>query len=207
MAKKYYAVWAGRKTGIFDSWEDCKDQIEHFKKAGYKSFTSIKQAEEAFHIHSPEPIQYHFPHDALQNTFTSHNGPVPESIAVDASCLGNPGILEYRGVDVKNRKVIFSRGPFKEGTNNIGEFLAIVEAIRYLEKKGIEMPVYSDSLVAIKWVKNKVCNTQLSRHNSEELYLLIESALDYLKTVTHPVRLLKWHTKSWGDIPADYDRK
>lgn len=43
--------------------------------------------------------------------------------------------MEYRGVDTKTRKQIFIQGPFEEGTNNIGEFLAIVHGLALLKKR------------------------------------------------------------------------
>ena len=45
MAKyKYYVVWEGRARGIFDSWEECKEQVDNFKGAKYKSFDSLEAA-------------------------------------------------------------------------------------------------------------------------------------------------------------------
>ena len=38
MAKKYYAVRAGRKTGIFETWDECRAQTTGFKGASFKSF-------------------------------------------------------------------------------------------------------------------------------------------------------------------------
>jgi len=77
-----------------------------------------------------------------------------DAIAVDAACSGNPGPMEYRGVYLKTGEEIFHFGPVK-GTNNIGEFLAIVHALALLQQKGIEMTVYSDSKTAQCWVRQK----------------------------------------------------
>lgn len=47
MAKsKFYAVRKGKNTGIFKSWDECKKQVHGFKKAEYKSFKTLKKAEE-----------------------------------------------------------------------------------------------------------------------------------------------------------------
>ena len=44
MAKKYYAVKAGRKTGVFESWDECKSAVSGFSGAAYKSFTNREDA-------------------------------------------------------------------------------------------------------------------------------------------------------------------
>ena len=45
MAKKYYAVRAGRKTGIFETWDECRAQTTGFKGASFKSFPTLAEAE------------------------------------------------------------------------------------------------------------------------------------------------------------------
>lgn len=45
MAKKYYAVRAGRKTGIFETWDECRAQTTGFKGASFKSFPTLGEAE------------------------------------------------------------------------------------------------------------------------------------------------------------------
>jgi len=85
------------------------------------------------------------------------------SYCVDAACSGSPGRLEYRGVVTSTGKEFFRQGPFENGTNNVGEFLAIVHALIWLKRKKVSSPVYSDSQTAITWVKRKACNTDLIR--------------------------------------------
>ena len=129
------------------------------------------------------------------------------ALAVDAACSGNPGPMEYRGVYLGDGKEIFHFGPV-HGTNNIGEFLAIVHALAMLHKQGLTMTIYSDSRTAISWVRKKCCNTQLERTaETEQLFQLIERAEAWLKAhrVTNPI--VKWETKQWGEIPADFGRK
>jgi ribonuclease HI len=205
MAKKYYTVWRGRKVGIFDSWEECKKQIEHYSDAGFKSFKTLKAAEEALKKHSDAPVK-----DCLSNsekTIHGNNQPILDSIAVDASCTGNPGIMEYRGVYTRTGEEVFREGPFQEGTNNIGEFLAIVQALAYVKKYDKHYPVYSDSRVAMEWVKKKYCGTKLTLDADNKLARLIADAIKALKTTTYDNQLLKWDTKRWGEIPADFGRK
>ena len=94
------------------------------------------------------------------------------------------------------------------GTNNIGEFLAIVHGLALLKQKGFDMPIYSDSVNAINWIKQKKCKTKLPRDaKTEELFCLIERAEKWLRENTYTTRILKWETKQWGEIPADFGRK
>ena len=130
-----------------------------------------------------------------------------ESLAVDAACSGNPGPMEYRGVYLRTGQVVFHFGPV-HGTNNIGEFLAIVHALALMKQKGVNMPIYSDSRNAILWVKQKKCKTKLERTpRTEELYQLIERAEKWLKENKYTTPILKWDTSRWGEVPADFGRK
>ena len=210
MAKlKFYVVWIGKKTGIFARWEDCREQVEGFDGAKYKGFATKELAEAAFHddheIHmkkdlsSPKKIVCSDPRIGT---------PDPDSISVDAACKGNPGILEYRGVDTKSGAQFFRQGPFPEGTVNIGEFLAVVHALAMLKKIGSDWPVYSDSKTAIKWVKTKAIKTNLKRTaKNEQLFTLVDRALVWLKVNSWKNPVLKWETQYWGEIPADFGRK
>lgn len=208
--KKYYVVWKGKKTGIYTSWNDCKKQITGFENTQYKAFIDEKEAKIAFtknyndykgkntkkkHLSAKEKVAY--------------GSPNLESIAVDAACAGNPGIMEYRGVLTKNKKEIFRLGPFKKGTNNIGEFLALVHAIALLKKKKMEnCPIYSDSKIAMSWVKNKQCRTNLDfDNNNQNILNLIKRAEKWLQNNSFKNPILKWETKAWGEIPADFGRK
>ena len=106
--------------------------------------------------------------------------------------------MEYRGVHVASRQQVFHYGPVY-GTNNIGEFLAIVHGLALLKQKGFDMPIYSDSVNAIGWVKQKKCKTKLPRDSrTEQLFLLIERAEKWLRENTYSTPILKWETKQWG---------
>ena len=77
--------------------------------------------------------------------------------AVDAACSGNPGPMEYQAIDLQTGARVFHFGPMK-GTNNIGEFLAIVHALALMQQKGLhDKAVYSDSYNAILWVNKRKC--------------------------------------------------
>lgn len=208
--QKYYVVWKGRKTGVFSSWNICKKQIEGFEDAQFKSFTNKSEAEKAYKKTFADYKGKNTKKATLSAKEKEKYGtPILKSLAVDAACSGNPGILEYRGVLTNSKKQVFIQGPFKNGTNNIGEFLALVHGIALLKSKNLHnYPIYSDSKIAIKWVKRKKCNTKVVfNQTNKPLLELIERAEKWLQNNTYTNPILKWETKAWGEIPADFGRK
>ncbi|QTE21549.1 ribonuclease H1 domain-containing protein [Polaribacter cellanae] len=208
--KKFYVVWNGRKKGIYTSWNVCKKQIDGFEGAQYKSFANLDEAEIAFSKKYEDYKGKNTKKPTLSKTEKAKYGsPSLESISVDAACSGNPGKMEYRGVLTHNKKEIFRKGPYKKGTNNIGEFLALVHGIALLKGKNKEdIPIYSDSKIAMSWVKQKRCKTNITFDASnKDLLELIKRAEKWLKENTFKNPILKWETKAWGEIPADFGRK
>ena len=127
--------------------------------------------------------------------------------SVDAACSGNPGRMEYRGIDLATGAVVFHYGPVY-GTNNIGEFLAIVHALALMERSGMKKTIYSDSFTAMTWVKKMQCKTKLERNaKTANLYQVIERAENWLRTHAFRVPIIQWDTRKWGEIPADFGRK
>lgn len=204
--KKYYVVWKGLKTGVFDSWKECEAQIKGVDGAVYRSFPSEKEAMEAF---SSDWRNFIGKRSAkARSGMIDIGSPEPNSLSVDAACSGNPGILEYRGVETMSGRQLFHQGPYPMGTINIGEFLAIVHALAYLKKRNSALPVYSDSRTAIHWVKNKAIKTKLTRNaETAGLFELIDRAVRWLQENDFPNQVLKWETGIWGEIPADFGRK
>lgn len=208
MAKnKYYTVWAGHNPGVYDSWEKCLLQTKGFNNAIYKGFPTREEAEEALTRHYSEYIGGKAKEDKKTNPEKLPSEVIQNSIAVDAACSGNPGKMEYRGVYVATGKELFRFGPIW-GTNNIGEFLAIVHCLAYMKQKGFDMPIYSDSVNAQIWIRHKKCKTKLERNaKTEKVFELIERAEKWLASNTYTTRILKWETDKWGEIPADFGRK
>ena len=215
---KFYVVWNGVSPGIYTSWTDCKLQINGFEGAVYKSFDTREEAEKAY---SSSPYLYirkktaNAPATGPADVPAYRNDtvlPLPaavcaEALAVDAACSGNPGPMEYRGIYLRTGETVFRFGPVY-GTNNIGEFLAIVHALALIDRKGIRMPVYSDSRNAIGWVRQKRCKTKLERTpRTEALFQMIERAENWLKAHPTDIPVCKWETEQWGEIPADFGRK
>ena len=157
---KFYVVWVGNKTGVFESWVECQLAVKNYKGSKYKSFIKKNEAEKAF-LEGYE-VYYN------KKNYSNDNDSIPanDAICVDAASSGNPGIMEYQAVDMLTKKVLFKKGPYKDATNNIGEFLALVHGIAYLEKTKKSKIIYSDSKTAISWVKKKKCKTTLKK-NSE----------------------------------------
>ena len=210
--KKFYVVWAGHKPGIYSSWDEANSQIAGFSGAKYKSFSTAKAAEEAF----KEPADMHYGKGPKKSKTPKRSreelvemGVDMTAIAVDAACKGNPGPLEYQGVDLESDIDLFHVGPMAEGTVNIGEFLAIVHALALLQNgPGAQRAIYSDSRIGISWVKQKKCKTKLTKTvNNKALFRLVKRAEKWLTENEYKNPILKWETKQWGEIPADFGRK
>jgi ribonuclease HI len=207
--KRYYVVWKGKRPGIYRDWEACKAQIEGFKGAQYKSFPSLPEAETAYNSNysayrgNKKGAAVLSPQERL-----ALGEPNYHSIAVDAASSGNPGKMEYRGVDTRSRRVLFKQGPFSMGTNNVGEFLAIVHGLAFLKERHSDRVLYSDSRTAIGWVRKKKCNTKLaSVEANSTLFELIGRAEEWLRKNSYTTPVVKWETRAWGEIPADFGRK
>lgn len=205
--QKYYVVWKGRKTGIFTTWVECSTQVTGFNGAEYKSFENREAAEAAFRSAYEEYKGKRVP--TLSPAMLEIIGkPIEDSYCVDASCSGYPGRLEYKCVHTTTGQQIFRQGPFVNGSNNIGEFLAIVHALAFFRKRVIPAPIYTDSETALTWVKNKKCKTNLPQdEKNSPIFDLISRAEDWLNQNEYPNEILKWDTNAWGEIPADYGRK
>ena len=235
MAKqKYYVVWNGPSPGVYSSWEACQEAVSGVSGAKYKSFKSQAEAEDAFEMGEEAYEEAKASDDSTSNNSSKSGNSgnsgsscdtskpirpaynpaklpaeaIREAIAVDAACSGNPGAMEYRGVYLADGKEIFHYGPV-HGTNNIGEFLAIVHGLALLKQKGLDnMPIYSDSVNAQLWVRKHHCKTTLVRNDqTEKLYQMIERAEAWLRNNTYKNPIIKWQTDKWGEIPADFGRK
>ena len=234
MAKKqkYYVVWQGRQPGIYTDWDTCREQVQGVQGAQYKSFDTLAEAEAAIKLpYSASVTVITSTTSSTSNTSNTRNTgnpgilivdndgltairpdaqpplPVLDALAVDAACSGNPGIMEYQGIYIPTRTRVFHYQAPK-GTNNIGEFLAIVHGLSYLKKHRLDQIIYSDSVNAIAWVRQKVCKSRLPLDPSTaELWDFVHRAENWLRTNTYTTQILKWDTDRWGEIPADFGRK
>lgn len=213
---KFYAVWHGNPPGLYTSWEACQKAIKGVSGAQYKSYDSRAEAQRALDGSYKAAVEAGKKQSGRSRSKSELSAaerarigePDLYSIAVDAASSGNPGRMEYRGVDTQTGKMLFHKGPFERGTNNIGEFLALVHGLAHLKKEGSDRIIYSDSRIAMGWVRKKKCGTKLAPHSSNKiLFELIARAESWLKDNTYKTPVVKWETKAWGEIPADFGRK
>lgn len=215
---KYYVVWVGKATGVFGSWAACEEQVKGVEGAKFKAFPDRDTAEEAY----KEGFDKYLTGKQENKTFTSkadwgwvkkykpqESAPIQNALAVDAACSGNPGDMEYRGVFVQTGQEIFKSPVYKCGTNNIGEFLAIVHGLALIKKQGLkDIIIYSDSVTAQGWVKKKKCNTKIiPGPNNQKVFERIQAAERWLAENDYTTPIHKWDTDHWGEIPADFGRK
>ncbi len=207
----FFVVWDGKEPGIYKSWESCKQQIHGYAAAKYKGFETEKEAIEAYNSPYWDFVGRNAVHKTPVPTaelIKKYGMPVMDSLSVDAACSGNPGLMEYRGVYTQTGEEIFRQGPFKQGTNNVGEFLALVHGLALLKQKNSGLPVYSDSVNAISWVKAGKARTKLEKTaENTVLFELIQRAEKWLAENKFTTPIFKWHTEAWGEIPADFGRK
>lgn len=205
--KKYYVVWTGVEPGIYDSWTACQQQIKGYPGATYKSFKSKAEAEAAYHAGYEQSVEKKSTVTPVVALESFEDQIVWDSISVDAACSGNPGVMEYQGVDTRTGFQFFHK-KFDLGTNNIGEFLGLVHGLAHLKKEGKNIPIYTDSRIAIKWIKQKKCRSTLKlTARTENLFRIIRRAENWLEKNDYKNEILKWDTENWGEIPADFGRK
>jgi len=211
--KRWYTVWNGLETGVFDSWDECEPLVKGYPQARFKSFDSREAAVEAYRGNPDDHlglIKQIAGHRSIQ---TVNYEAFPEirldAIAVDAACSKNPGPVEYQGVAVASGQRLFHVGPLDDGTNNIGEFLALVHALAWLDKKGFhDTPIYTDSRTGLSWVRKRHANTHIvPTPQNALLRTLIVRAESWLASHSPRNPIFKWNTEVWGEIPADFGRK
>lgn len=216
---KFYTVFKGRVPGVYDDWGDALEQIEGYQDASYRGYATASEASEAYRRFTAKEDASDlgkFLSRASSRILPKPGQPdymtIPEvdlhAWAVDASCLGNPGRMEYQGVELMTGRTLFRIGPFEDATNNIGEFLAIVHAMALMTQKGEYHNIYSDSVSGMAWVRTHKVKTQLKpTDRNGKVFELMARAVTWLNTHQFPAKVLKWQTERWGEIPADFGRK
>lgn len=214
MAKrKFYVVFNGLQPGIYDNWDDCKEQVDGFKGAEYKAYDSCLAATEAFRKRMDVDEMRFYTFLSKQTADSPDYSVFPQiktnAIAVDAACNKNPGgDMEYQGVLVGSGERIFHVGPLPGGSNNIGEYLALVHALALLAQRGDHTtPVYSDSVTALSWLRRRHSHSTLQMAPESKLGELLRRADHWVATHQWLNPVYKWETETWGEIPADFGRK
>jgi ribonuclease HI len=202
----YYVVWEGVTPGIYTDWDEARKQLSGFKKPVFQTFASKETAEQAFKD-GPEKYKgkdYKNTKKLSKADLEKYGDPIELSLAVDAAHSSRTQMFEYQGVITESGTRVFHAGPFPNGSNNVGEFLAIVHGLAYLKKNRSDLPIYSDSKTAMAWVRDKAAKTMVKDKKTMEL---VKRGEKWLKENKYPNQILKWHTKVWGEIPADFGRK
>lgn len=210
--RKFYVVWEGRAPGVYASWEECEAQVNGFPGARYKAFGSQSDAVAAFRGSGNDDLEIFRQIGSHKYDIVNYSA-FPDirldAIAVDGACAKNPGPMEYRGVMVATGEEVFHIGPLEGGTNNIGEYIALIHAASLLAKRGdFTTPIYSDSKTALAWVRKGRSNTTVQpNEKNAKVINLLRRADAWLagNRIINPV--LKWNTELWGEIPADFGRK
>jgi ribonuclease HI len=133
MAKKFYVVWRGVKTGIFHDWPTTHALVDGFAGAQYKSFPTLSEAEAAFRNGAPPRSPATGP-GKPRVVRTDHADAVTASDTVifcDGACDPNPG-------KAGSGMAVYRAGKLAElwygaynpaGTNNTAELNALLQAL------------------------------------------------------------------------------
>ncbi len=207
--KKYYAVWKGHKPGVYFSWEKCQEQIKDYEDPIYMSFDSKRGAVDAYWS-TPERSGYE--RGVALNKIKEKTKILPEGVIGDSICVAaihsdNATHIEYKGIYTATGEVLFKFGPIW-GTSQIGEFLALVHAVAYIKQSGWHIPLYSSSAEAMKWLEDEKCETRFKVNSkSLDIHEHIIRAEYWLNNNDYEVKLLKWDTDKWGEIPVSFSKE
>lgn len=201
--QKWYVVWKGFEPGIYESWESCKQQINGYAGAVYKSYTSKRLAHEIYKKwlrHEREIRMRHLLEDWCIKE---------KSICTDAACAWNPWQLEWRWVETMSWKEIFHSEIYEVGTVNIGEYIALLRGMKYLlDRELAERVIYTDSIVAMSRFRKGTPQTDLYKVESNKDLRHVLEQWHAWRIKTNPcIEVIKRNTKSRGEIPADFGRK
>jgi ribonuclease HI len=166
VAQKYYVVWQGRETGIFNDWASCKKQIDHFPGARYKSFTTQQEAQAAFKAGvgksttTTKSVSNGFKKAPGIKTYTEADIKaiqVDTKIYTDGGCEPNPGKAGSGMAVYRNEQLAeLWYGLYNpHGTNNTAELNALCQAMRMAEqelKHKRSVVIFCDSKYAIQCI-------------------------------------------------------
>lgn len=149
--KKYYAVYKGRKPGIYNNWPEAKSQIDGFNGAVYKGFVTYDEA--AGWMKKPV-IRKNPAKGALPENHGASGKPKPGEVTVytDGGSLGNPGPGGYGAVIMYEGKIIELSGGFRLTTNNRMELTGAIVALQNLPVKEKPVTLYTDSSYVVNGI-------------------------------------------------------
>lgn len=160
MANKFYAVKIGRNKGIFQTWDECKKQVDGFSNSKYKAFKTLEEAEEYLNneeemkSESEEEIDIDTINEEIENKI--NNLQDDEVIAfVDGTYLEENNVSGYGVIIIKNKIETESLyksftentvdEEFLEGRNVTAELEAAKEAINWaIDNHKKKITIYYD---------------------------------------------------------------
>jgi ribonuclease HI len=157
LAKKFYVVWTGRRTGVFTDWPTAHQHVDKFPGAKFKAFATHAEADQAFRSGGPAPVRARstaVKESKTANVPTSNTG---LQIYCDGACEPNPG-------NAGSGVVVYRDGTLAQlwyglynpnGTNNTAELNALQQALLLAEKAieaGEDVQILCDSTYAINCV-------------------------------------------------------
>lgn len=126
-----------------------------------------------------------------------------EGLATDAAHSTKRSETEYQGINIATGEQVFYRNLGNQ-TVNIGEFLAVVEGVKYIIENDFQPRIiYTDSQTAISWFKAK--STASNKKNNE-----LKKAELFLKALSADVDTIEvrhWDNRRWDETPADFGNK
>lgn len=124
-----------------------------------------------------------------------------QGITSDCGTHGNPGPCEYQVTDLQGKRLKHQH--LGVHTNNFAE-LAGIEAMISVALDMKETVLWTDSLISMGWIKSGKLGTSVREPE------LIFGMLNRIRTQLHEhpeLKLKKWDTRNWGQIPSDFGRK
>lgn len=124
-------------------------------------------------------------------------------IATDAAHSMKNGKTEYQGIDLATREQLFYCDLGNQ-TTNIGEFLAVVEAVKYIIENDFQPRViFTDSTTAIAWFNAKKTSSTKPCKELQKAEMFLRA----LSADVDEIKVYHWDNKRWGETPADFGRK
>lgn len=177
MAKKYYVVWQGRVPGIYSDWNSCKNQVDKFAGARYKSFPTLTEAEQAFKGVSnatgassnasksaglnttKKPASGATPNGVIKTYTAAEISKLPMEVKIftDGGCEPNPGQAGSGMAVYRNEQIteLYYGLYTPMGTNNTAELNGLHQALLMAKAEsdlGKSVAVFCDSKYSIQCV-------------------------------------------------------
>lgn len=124
-------------------------------------------------------------------------------IATDGAHSVKNRLTRFRAVDIATDEELFNESIGNQ-TINIGEFLGVVEAVKYIIANNYTPRIiYTDSLTAIAWFQAK----RTASKKPHSALKLSEIFLKAFATEIESIEVLHWDNAGWGETPADFGEK